>query len=771
MLLRVFLLVFAAFCAGSPVMAAESAPTFAGAKTCIECHPKEYTLWSTSHHALAMQSFTPEFAAKKLRPQNKAISVGKAQYRYDETGRISEWQRGERLARYPIKYVLGGKYVYYFITELERGILQTLPLGFDTRQHEWFNIPLTGIRHAQDSPVSWKDPIWRFNASCSRCHASHVTTQFSLKEKAYATHWVAQGVSCESCHGPASKHNAVCRISGHPRTDVQIKGGNTQSSPQRQTEACASCHAKSMALTPRYIPGDAFYDHFDLVCMENPDFYPDGQDLGENYTYTTWSLSPCVQSGKLQCLHCHTSSGRFRQKDNPNQACAPCHENYVQAPEQHTHHPAAKNSPQCISCHMLKTQFARMDRSDHSMRAPAPQLTTLCGSPNACTSCHTKQTPQWASHQLERWGKNTRIQKRLHLAHVLIYARTQNWDHFDEMLSYLSAPDSDPVALTSLIRILSRTCPYPQKWKHLLALTKHSSPLVRAAAVHALELHPAPKDILPELLHAAKDPTRLVRIRAASALTGIAGLSPKQIQQLHTANTELQTMLCLRPDTWSSHFNQGNHALKKGNIPEALEAYSAALWLAPTAIPPSLHKAYLLAQTGKTHEAKKLLSRALSLGANKPELYFALGDISLMENNWHAAQGHFLRTLQIAPQFWPATLKLAQMNITNSVPQALAYAQDAYTHAPTLSATLTLAQCLSASQKKSEAFELLYASTQHWPTQTTLYLNMLPNVQTQQEYTRLQKKIAHALPLMSSAEQKRVQKALASPHGSPTKSF
>jgi hypothetical protein len=68
-------------------------------------------------------------------------------------------------------------------------------------------------------------------------------------------------------------------------------------------------------LTTVFPPGDRFLDHFDLVTLENPDYYPDGLDLGENYTYTTWLLSPCVKSGQLDCIKCHTSSGRYRFKD------------------------------------------------------------------------------------------------------------------------------------------------------------------------------------------------------------------------------------------------------------------------------------------------------------------------------------------------------------------------------------------------------------------------------------------------------------------------
>jgi len=104
------------------------------------------------------------------------------------------------------------------------------------------------------------------------------------------------------------------------------------------------------------------------VTLEDPDYYPDGRDLGENYTYTSWSMSPCVKSGKLDCIHCHTSSGRYRfKKEKFNNACVPCHEGKVNNPTEHTHHLAESEGSKCISCHMPMTAFARMNRSDHSM--------------------------------------------------------------------------------------------------------------------------------------------------------------------------------------------------------------------------------------------------------------------------------------------------------------------------------------------------------------------------------------------------------------------
>ncbi len=147
-----------------------------------------------------------------------------------------------------------------------------------------------------------------------------------------------------------------------------------------------------MPLAASFSPGARFFDHFDLVTLEDPDYYPDGRDLGENYTLTSWLLSPCVKSGQLTCLHCHTSSGRYKFKDpaKANQACLPCHQQRVEQAAAHIHHDLDKPGTPgtCISCHMPMTEFARMRRTDHSMLPPTPAATLKFKSPNACNLCH-----------------------------------------------------------------------------------------------------------------------------------------------------------------------------------------------------------------------------------------------------------------------------------------------------------------------------------------------------------------------------------------------
>ena len=48
---------------------------YTGSLACRACHERFYALWSTSHHGLAMQAFTPALAAKAFRDPAEPIAV------------------------------------------------------------------------------------------------------------------------------------------------------------------------------------------------------------------------------------------------------------------------------------------------------------------------------------------------------------------------------------------------------------------------------------------------------------------------------------------------------------------------------------------------------------------------------------------------------------------------------------------------------------------------------------------------------------------------
>ncbi|MHC5017570.1 MAG: ammonia-forming cytochrome c nitrite reductase subunit c552 [Planctomycetota bacterium] len=273
-----------------------------------------------------------------------------------------------------------------------------------------------------------------------------------------------------------------------------------------------------MPITNKFIPGDSFFQHSDLVTLESPDYYPEGRDLGENYTITSWRMSPCIQSEELDCIACHTSSGRFRFKETPNDACTSCHPEKEKDFQAHTRHKTG--DVHCIQCHMPMTNFAGMNRSDHSMRPPMPAATIQFKSPNACNFCHKDNDAQWADEQVRQWHQADYQKPVLDIAALIDQARKGDWKNLSDMLAYLQRKDRDEIFANSLVRLLRNNI--DDRIGKVLAqlLENDPSPLIRSSAADGLELYLSETTVA-VLAAATKDPVRLVRVRAVPSLAAV----------------------------------------------------------------------------------------------------------------------------------------------------------------------------------------------------------------------------------------------------------
>jgi tetratricopeptide (TPR) repeat protein len=638
---------------------------WAGSGSCRECHQKFYTLWSTSFHGLAMQPYRPELARAHLTPQTNDIVAGKYRFRADlEKHEVSE-HGPDGNHRHPMVQVMGGKNVFYFLTPLDRGRLQVLPVAYDVRRQEWFDTTASAMRHfgdRRDEALYWKERPLTFNSSCFNCHVSQLAKNYDLKSDSYKTTWLEPGIACETCHGPSADHARFFRE--HPGNqpvpaDLKLVVVRKLGTEQRNA-LCAPCHAKMSPVTASFAPGEQYFDHFDLVTFEHADFYPDGRDLGENYTYTQWRLSPCARSGKLDCMHCHTSSGRYRFTDAAiaNNACLPCHEERVKNAPAHTHHKAGAPGNVCIACHMPTTEFARMRRSDHSMRPPTPATTLAYQSPNACNLCHTNNDAAWADKQVRAWHKQDYQKPVLDRAGLVAAARNGEWKKLPQMLAYLARPDRDEIFAASLVRLLAN-CTADEKWPGLRQLAVDPSPLVRATVAEALG------DRLDELnvsalLKATGDEFRLVRVRAADALASLPETSVPAAQrsQLRRAMAELVESMQARPDDMASHYNFGNFHLGRGEMAEAVAQFDIATRLQPDALPPRVNAALAYSALGQNDKAEASLRAALRLDPTNAPASLNLGMLLAELGNTVEAETAFRTAFKSDPRSAQAAYNL-----------------------------------------------------------------------------------------------------------------
>lgn len=664
--------------------AAESTGQFAGSASCRECHERFYNLWATSFHGLAMQPFADVLARKALIPQTRPIKVG-GEYSYyavlhDNTGWVVE-KGPDGESKMPIVHAMGGKNVYYFLTPLERGRLQTLPLAYDVNRKTWLDTAASGVRHvpgqADDRPLHWKDPEYTFNTSCYSCHVSLLDTNYDLESDTYRTTWEEPGINCETCHGPAEKHVALFRQAkeGSAPEDMGIVTVSQSRgfSAHQTSSACSGCHAKMSPVSTGYKPPDSFFDHFDLTAFEHPDFYPDGRDLGENYTYSLWRMNPCAKAGQLDCMHCHTSSGRYRFKEDAvaNNACLPCHAERVASAPLHTHHEADSAGNRCIACHMPMTEFARMHRSDHSMRPPMPAATLAFESPNACNMCHADQDAKWADETVREWRDRDYQADTLHWGGLVKAARAGEWARLAEMLEYLKRKDHEEMVAVSLIRLLAG-CSYGRKWTAIIEALEDPSPLVRSSAATALSGYLTPEAVA-ALLAATKDESRLVRVRAAATLAPAPreAVSNEGWAALSRAVDEYLTVTLARPDDPLSHYNRGNFLMARRDLQGAVSSFETAISLRPDLLPPHVNLALALNALGRNAEAESSLRRALAINPDNLAANLNLGLLLGEMGRRQESVAAFRHTLKVDPNSATAAYNLAVLVAEDDLEEAV----------------------------------------------------------------------------------------------------
>lgn len=686
---RIYMLIvlLAGFLAG-PVSGASPTNSFVGSKSCRDCHQAFYQKWASSHHGLAMQPFTETFARTELTPMTNFVIVGPLRYRADITNSPPVVREagpgGEK--QFKIEHVLGGKNVYYFLALIDKGRLQTLPVAYDVRRKEWYDTSASAMRHfpnVTNELVHWTEAPYTFNTACHSCHVSQLARNYDPATETYHTTWKEPGINCETCHGPSAEHVRVCIAAGdQDPADLKIIRTTTMT-PAQRTDHCSVCHAKTSILSDSFPPGARLLDHFGLVTLESADYYPDGRDLGENYTYTSWRLSPCLKSEKFECIHCHTSSGRFRQKDDPNSACLPCHEQRVKNVTAHSHHAPDSVGNQCIACHMPKTEFARMVRSDHSMQPPTPAATLAFKSPNACNICHTNKEAGWADKLVREWHKDDYQARVLRRAGLVEAARKGDWSRLPDILAYLASPDRNEIFAASLIRLLEG-CNKPAKWPALRLAASDSSPVARAAAIAELQHDLGDKSSRETVLKALTDDYRVVRLAAVAAMQQYPRqqLDSAQVEILDRVLKEYLAMLESRPDDSLSKYNLGNFHQLRGERPAAIAAYETATRLDPAIILPLVNVSMLYAEGGQLDKAEQALRSALAREPNNAAANFNLGLLLAEKGDLKEAQTRLQAALKTDPAMAPAAYNLAVIVGSEHPEEAIGLCRQAVQHQP-----------------------------------------------------------------------------------------
>ena len=199
----------------------------------------------------------------------------------------------------------------------------------------------------------------------------------------FDTTWSEIDVSCEACHGPASRHVEWAEIPPMARPDVdELRPGRSDTgdiSRSEQVELCAPCHSRRTEL------GD--YDHTRVDLLDN--LMPvaaatraSTTPTGRSWTRSTSTARSCrARCSATTCAAATaTTSTAWSCTSEGNELCLQCHRADAYdslrspLPQEGPRGPAQRRAL-CVKCHMPERPYMVVDwRADHSLRVPRPDL-------------------------------------------------------------------------------------------------------------------------------------------------------------------------------------------------------------------------------------------------------------------------------------------------------------------------------------------------------------------------------------------------------------
>jgi tetratricopeptide (TPR) repeat protein len=311
------------------------------------------------------------------------------------------------------------------------------------------------------------------------------------------------------------------------------------------------------------------------------------------------------------------------------------------------------------------------------MLPPVPAATQVYGSPNACNLCHIDEESGWAEEWVERWYGRSYQDDYMFRAGLVDAARKRDWSRLEEILGYIQDPQRDEVFSNSLIRLLEN-CEDRRKWPVLLEATRDPSPLIRSSAVSALTGY-ITEEGRQALIAAAADEARLVRIRAAAALSSysLGALPEGERVVVEKATAEYEDYLRCGPDQWSSHYNMGNYYVNLGRLQDALKEFNIASRLQPQSIPPLVNASMIHARLGQPRSAENKLRRAYDVDPSNAIVNYNLGLLLAEQGRPGEARKMLEAALREDPQLYAAAYNLAILVAESDLEKAISWCRRA----------------------------------------------------------------------------------------------
>jgi hypothetical protein len=584
------------------VAAQSPPPSFAGARSCAECHRATSERWHDGRHSKMLQPATPatvlgDFARRRtvLRGQTYELAAREGGFWITESALTG------RPRTHRVDFTLGSRRIQHYLTRREDGSIVVLPPTWDVTRREWFaSVEIVRPDEADRTPIQ----VW--NKTCLECHVSGQAKDFDPKRLAYQTRWQDEGTSCERCHGPGVVHveRERARAKSGEGAVASAAAGDDVLSPYRldatkSTTLCAQCHTLRDVVAPGFTAGRDYYDHF-MPMLEygpradhDPAWWADGRPRRFSNDALGFWESQCFLKGKASCTTCHLDPHLPDVDRDETLAtgqgviCLRCHQAIGRDVTAHTRHRPGSTGSSCVECHMPRHVLSVKARiRDHAIGVPAPEATARFGIPNACNDCHADRSPEWAEEALARWFHENRRGRFAARAEAFTLAREGKKDAIPKLLALLAAPSEPPLLRANALGHLGRFQD-PRAVEALRAAARDDEPILRAVAVMNLEpakIGEADKaKAIEALVSTLADPRRVVRAGAALSLvrSGITRLPGDSGRLFEGAKRDYVERARLHQDDAQTQLELGQFLLLDAQYASAEEAFDLSRRLDP----------------------------------------------------------------------------------------------------------------------------------------------------------------------------------------------
>jgi predicted CXXCH cytochrome family protein len=696
--------------AGTAVATAvTTVPAYVPNTTCLGCHADQAGQWQPSHHAKAMAAADPSSVLADFRNTSFKDRNGSAKFGMQD-GHYTVRTQGPdgREADFKAAYTFGVAPLQQYLIPMPGGRLQPLQVAWDVPRARWFHL-LPNEKAPPGDVLHWTGRYQTANTMCLSCHTTGFEKRYDARTDTFASTWSEPNVSCQSCHGPGERHVnwAQARAQGAatpalpPGQPTGLTVDFKRAGAKGQVDVCAACHSRRTELTATPVPGQPRLDHYLPSLLTAGLYHPDGQQLDEVFVDGSFRQSRMYRMG-VGCTDCHNPhSGKL--KASGNAVCTQCH-----APQGDARFPSAAGSfdatahhrhavgsagAQCVACHMpAKTYMRIQDRPDHSLRVPRPDVSAKLGTPDACTSCHTQQTQQWAAERIAQWyGPNRRQEP--HFGNILAAARAGRPDS-GQALAALAADATQAGIVRATALDLLRTEPRAGDTVRIEA-TRDPDPEIRVAAAASLEGLPPPA-LLNAGVPLLRDPIRAVRIAAARSLSALppGRLDPAARPAFEAALAEYVAVQSVSLDMPGARLNLAVLDQNLGRAGSAEQHYLAALRIDPDFTPARANLAQLYVATGRRADAERVLKDGLTRLPDLGELQYALGLVLAEDRRLPEAAQALRKAARLLPQrarvHYNLGLALQQLGERDEAESALLRAQQLDPNDPSLAYALAV---------------------------------------------------------------------------------